>query len=79
MTSEDVSNAVMFARERELLTAVHGGGHSWPGKSVCGDGIMIEFYLDAPRLAMFTHTLGGLAPGRCSGTGQPCGWSNAAI
>jgi len=42
MSSEDVSNAVTFARERNLLTAVRGGGHSWPGKSVCDDGLMID-------------------------------------
>jgi len=42
MSSRDVSNAVTFARERGLLTAVRGGGHSWPGKSVCDDGIMID-------------------------------------
>jgi len=41
-SSEDVSHAVTFARERELLTAVRGGGHSWPGKSVCNDGLMID-------------------------------------
>jgi hypothetical protein len=42
MSSDDVSNAVTFARERNLLTAVRGGGHSWPGKSVCDDGLMID-------------------------------------
>ena len=42
MNSADVSNAVTFARERGMLTAVRGGGHSWPGKSVCDDGIMID-------------------------------------
>jgi len=45
MNSEDVSNAVTFSRERELLVAVRGGGHSWPGKSVADDGIMIDLSL----------------------------------
>ena len=42
LSNEDVSHAVTFARERGLLTAVRGGGHSWPGKSVCDDGLMID-------------------------------------
>jgi FAD/FMN-containing dehydrogenase len=42
LSSEDVSQAVTFARERNLLTAVRGGGHSWPGKSMCDDGIVID-------------------------------------
>ena len=42
MSSDDVSTAVTFARERGILTAVRGGGHSWPGKSVCDDGLVID-------------------------------------
>jgi FAD/FMN-containing dehydrogenase len=40
--ADDARHAVDFARERGLLTAVRGGGHSWPGKSVCDGGIMID-------------------------------------
>ena len=42
LNNEDVSKAVTFAAERDLLVAVRGGGHSWPGKSVCDDGMMID-------------------------------------
>ncbi len=40
--SDDVSHAVSFARDNNLLVAVRGGGHSWPGKSVCDGGLMIN-------------------------------------
>jgi len=40
--AEDICRAVDFARERSLLVAVRGGGHSWPGKSTCDDGMMLD-------------------------------------
>jgi FAD/FMN-containing dehydrogenase len=38
----DVRHAVRFARDHELLAAVRGGGHSFPGLSVCDDGLLID-------------------------------------
>lgn len=40
--AQDISHAVTFARERKLLVAVRGGGHSWPGTSVCDGGMMVD-------------------------------------
>lgn len=41
-STDDVRRAVNFARDHSVLTAVRGGGHSWPGKSSCDGGLMID-------------------------------------
>lgn len=41
----DVMAAVRFARRADLVVAVRSGGHSWPGLSVCDDGIVIDLSL----------------------------------
>jgi FAD/FMN-containing dehydrogenase len=43
--TEDVVQAVNFARAHDLLTAVRGGGHSLSGQSACDGGLMIDLSL----------------------------------
>ncbi len=61
-TTLDVVNAVSFARDHALLLAVKGGGHSWPGKSACDQGLMLDLgrlnRVEVDRVAR-TATVGG--------------------
>jgi len=38
----DVTAAVQFGRENEMLTAVRGGGHNGGGLGICDDGLVID-------------------------------------
>ncbi len=40
--TQDIRHAVDFARDNNVLLAVRGGGHSWPGKSTCDGGLMLD-------------------------------------
>lgn len=40
--ANDVVACVNFAREREVLISVRGGGHNYAGKAVCDDGLVID-------------------------------------
>jgi FAD/FMN-containing dehydrogenase len=41
----DVVACVNFARERQLLISVRGGGHNYAGKAVCHGGVVIDLSL----------------------------------
>ncbi len=41
----DVIDAVIFARQHDLLLAVRGGGHNVAGNAVCDGGIVVDLSL----------------------------------
>lgn len=40
---QDVIRTVQFAREQDLPLSVRGGGHDYCGRSLCDDGLVIDF------------------------------------
>ena len=53
----DVIRAVSFARDNRLAVAVRGGGHSFPGHSVCDGGLVIDLSaMKAIRVDIRTRT-----------------------
>lgn len=62
-STDDVVNAVNFARDRNLLVTVKGGGHSFPGKCTSDGGVMIDlsqmYAVDVDPDGMTAHVDGG--------------------
>jgi hypothetical protein len=55
--SDDVVQAVRYARERDLPVTVRGGGHAVAGHAVCDDALMIDLsLLKAVRVDPATQT-----------------------
>jgi hypothetical protein len=64
--TDDVVEAVRFAREQDLLVSVRGGGHAVAGHAVCDGGVMIDLSLmKAVRVDPATST--ARAPAGCCG------------
>ena len=71
----DVALAVQFAGQRNLLVAVKGGGHSFPGESTCDGGMMIDLSqmhgVDVDVDAKTARVAGGALLGHLDGAALP--------
>src|SRR5918995_6861207 len=55
--TNDVIRCVTFARQHQLLVAVRGGGHSFPGHSTCEGGLLIDLTeMDGIRVDLQART-----------------------
>jgi hypothetical protein len=74
----DVIDAVRFARRVGLAVAVRSGGHSFPGLSVCDDGLVIDLSLmKGVRVDLANRTVRAQAAsgsGSWTGRRRPSGW-----
>jgi FAD/FMN-containing dehydrogenase len=75
VSTADVVNAVNFARDRNLLVSVKGGGHSFPGKCTSDGGMMIDlsqmFAVDVDVDGMSARVEGGALLGHVDSATLP--------
>src|ERR1700754_267706 len=45
LSTDDIAQAVVFARENDVVVAVKGGGHNVAGHALCDDGLVIDLSL----------------------------------
>jgi FAD/FMN-containing dehydrogenase len=73
----DVAAALRFARTHDLLVAVRGGGHSFPGHSVCDNGMLIDLSMmkgiRVDPQARTVRVQGGAQLGELDAATQPYG------
>jgi FAD/FMN-containing dehydrogenase len=73
--TEDVVNAVNFARDRNVLVSVKGGGHSFPGKCTSDGGMMIDlsqmYQVDVSAAGMTARVDGGALLGHVDSASLP--------
>ena len=73
--TDDVVNAIDFARDRNLLVSVKCGGHSFPGKSTSDGGMMIDLSqmhsVDVDADGMTARVDGGALLGHVDGATLP--------
>jgi FAD binding domain len=55
-SAADVSHAVRFAREHDLVLAVRGGGHNIAGNALCDGGVMLDL---SPMKSVEVNPSGG--------------------
>ena len=75
--TDDVVEALRFAREREVPISIRGGGHAVAGHAVCDDGVMVDLSLmKAVRVDPAARTVraaGGLLWSELDRATQPFG------